>query len=136
MKNNIKITIYVIISLIVISLLVVSILYLRKNLKSDNDKFVQHYLKYLDEGSMEIEFTSVVIYVKDQKAFLEINYNYNYNEIKGRQRFMVNRETRQYLQGGFEDSNETFLKEFEYVKENYKEIIFYSMEEIARLLDD
>lgn len=40
MKNNIKITIYVIISLIVISLLVVSILYLRKNLKSDNDKIV------------------------------------------------------------------------------------------------
>lgn len=61
MRNNIKINIYVIISLIVISLSVVSILYLRKNLKSDNDKFVQHYLKYLDEGSMEIEFTSVVI---------------------------------------------------------------------------
>lgn len=102
-------------------------------INSDED-FVVYHLTYLDEGASDIYFLEATLYFNDDDAFLEINYDYSYLGIERTTRYLVNRHTGQFVNGGYEQSYPEFMKKFNDTKANYTTKIVYSTLDIDGLL--
>ncbi|CDR31498.1 Uncharacterised protein [Acholeplasma oculi] len=130
-KYIIGITILVIILLIaVVSILIRDHL---ATLNSDED-FVKHHLMYLDEGASDISFIEATLYINENETYLEIVYDYHYQDIDQTTRYLVNKQSGQFVNGGYEDNYPEFMNKFNDIKSNYEHKIVYSTEDIHRLL--
>lgn len=88
----------------------------------------------MDEGASHIDFIEAVLYFDDNNAFLEINYDYSYQEIERTPRYLVDRRTGQFVRGGFEDNYPEFMNKFNITKASYKSKKVYKTTDIDRLL--
>ena len=102
-------------------------------INSDED-FIVYHLTYLDEGASDIYFLEATLYFNDTDVFLEINYDYSYLGIERTTRYLVNRNTGQFVNGGYEQSYPEFMKKFNDTKANYTNKIVYSTADIDKLL--
>ncbi len=135
MQKRTKYIIVIVVLVILTTLGIISLIIMDKyGYFNPNDAFVKKELMYLDEGESDIYFLESTLYFKEKVAFLEINYDYSYKEFVGTTRFLVNKNTGEFVRGGFEEHSPEFMERFNDTKENYTKKIVYTTADINRLL--
>ncbi len=134
MTKHSRVTVLISITGFILTIALISFI-LGSNKKNPDDDFVKEHLMYLDEGASDIDFLEVTLYFGDNEAYLEINYDYSYQNIERRTRYLVNRYTGQVVNGGYEDNFPDFMNRFNDTKTNYKNKKVYSISDINRLLN-
>jgi len=135
MKKRTKYIIGIVVLCIFLLIAIISLM-IRDNFSTINadEDFVVHHLTYLDEGESDIYFLEATLYFNDTDVFLEINYDYSYLGIERTTRYLVNRKTGQFVNGGYEQNYPEFMNKFIDTKTNYTNKIVYTTEDINRLL--
>ncbi|MDY0294211.1 MAG: hypothetical protein RBQ71_00215 [Acholeplasmataceae bacterium] len=136
MTKNQRIFILIVVIGIMIIISTASLFLLSRNNLSSDDTFVQEHLTYLDDGASDIDFLEVTLYFNENNAYLEIIYDYSYLGIERRTRYLVNRQSGQIVNGGYEDDFPEFMDAFNLIKINYTHKKVYSVEDIEQLLND